>query len=311
MIDLGRLRVLRELKLRGTVGTVAEALGYTPSAVSQQLAQLQRDIGVPLTERVGRRLRLTEAGEALAHESEALLAQAQRAEEAALAACGLVAGTVRVVGFQTALIHLVAPALATLAADYPQLSVEVLDDEFERVLQDLVLQEVDFVLTNEYENLPRARRDDLTAEILVTEPAKLVMPAGHRLADGPVHVADLAAERWAHGYPGTAHFEMTEKVCLEYGRFRPDVRTRSNDLLVVLALVAQGQAIALLPELVSAQDTTGVVIRELEEIEIRRQIVLWTRVGADTRPSIRAVRDALRSAADALVAGRPALTRGG
>src|SRR5947208_3979051 len=153
MIDLVRLRVLRELQLRGTVGAVAGALGYSPSAVSQQLAQLQRDIGVPLTERVGRRLRLTEAGETLARAAEGLLAQAKQAEDAARAACGLVAGTVRLVAFQTALLHLVAPALEALTAQYPDLVVEVLDDEFEHALQSLVLQEVDLVISNEYDRL--------------------------------------------------------------------------------------------------------------------------------------------------------------
>ncbi|MCO5994218.1 LysR family transcriptional regulator [Actinoallomurus rhizosphaericola] len=312
MIDLVRLRVLRELQLRGTVGAVADALGYSPSAVSQQLAQLQKDVGVRLTERVGRRLRLTEAGETLARAADGLLAQARQAEEAARAACGVVAGTVRIVAFQTALLNLVAPALDALSARYPDLVVEVLDDEFERALQALVLQEVDLVISNQYDAVRRPRTAGLTDELLLTEPTRLILPAGHRLAatEAPVRVADLAGEVWASGHPGTAHAELTERLCVEHGGFRPEVRYRSNDLLVILALAAHGQAIVLLPELVRFTDQSGIAIRDLADADVRRRVLVWTRRDGDVRPSVRAVLDALHSAADGLASVRPGVTRG-
>ncbi|GAA4091077.1 LysR family transcriptional regulator [Actinomadura miaoliensis] len=312
MLDLGRLRVLRELKLRGTVSAVADALGYSPSAVSQQLAQLQREVGVPVVERAGRRLRLTEAGEVLAGHAETLLASAQRAEEEALAASGRVAGTVRAVAFQTALLHVVAPVLPRLAADHPELIVEVVDEEFARVLQALVLREIDLVLTDEYTHLPRPRRPELNAEVLVSEPMRIALPAGHPLAarPGPVRMAELTEQVWATGHVGTNHADLLERTCVELGGYRPVVRYRSNDLLVIFAVIAHGGAAAIVPDLALAEDQAGIVVRDIADARVSRRMVMWTRVGADVRPSVRAVLAALRDSADALVAGRPGLVRG-
>ncbi len=306
------MRVLRELKLRGTLAAVADSLGYTPSAVSQQLAQLQRDVGVPVVERAGRRLRLTEAGEVLVVHAEALLARAKRAEEEALAASGRVAGVVRLVGFQTALLHVLAPALPRLAEAYPDLVVDVLDEEFHRVLQALVLQEIDVVLTDEYSHLPRPRRPELTSEVLVTETMRVGMPEGHPLAraDGPVRMADLAGCRWATGHVGTNHGELLERTCVELGGFRPDVRYRSNDLMVIFAMVAQGGAVCLVPDLALAEREEGILVRDVADAPVERRMVLWTRVGAEVRPSVEAVLRELRRSADQLVERRPSVRRG-
>ncbi|MGI5419621.1 LysR family transcriptional regulator [Actinomadura luteofluorescens] len=312
MLDLGRLRVLRELKLRGTLAAVADSLGYTPSAVSQQLAQLQRDIGVPVVERAGRRLRLTEAGEVLVEHAEVLLARAKRAEEAALAASGRVAGVVRLVGFQTALLHVLAPALPRLAEAYPDLTVDVLDEEFHRVLQALVLQEIDVVLTDEYSHLPRPRRPELTSEVLVTEIMRVGMPEDHPLAGpgGPVRMADLAGCPWATGHVGTNHADLLERTCVELGGFRPDVRYRSNDLMVIFAMVAQGGAVCLVPDLALAEREEGIVVRDVADAPVDRRMVMWTRVGAEVRPSVTAVLRELRRSADLLVERRPSCRRG-
>ncbi|MFC5754438.1 LysR family transcriptional regulator [Actinomadura rugatobispora] len=312
MMDLGRLRVLRELELRGTVGAVAEALGYSPSAVSQQLAQLQRETGVPLVERVGRRLRLTAAGEVLAGHAEALLAQAQRAREETLAASGRVAGVVRLVGFQTALLHVLAPALPGLAERYPELALEITDEEFHRVLMALVRAEIDVVLTDEYTHLPRPHRPGLAAEVLITEPIRIALPAGdrHAAGGGPVRVADLAGHPWVTGHVGTNVADLLERTCVELGGFRPEIRFRSNDFLVVFAMVARAGAACLVPDLAMAERQEGVVVRDIAEARVLRRMVMWTRAGADVRPSVGAVLDALRSSADELAARRPSIVRG-
>ncbi|WP_272499059.1 LysR family transcriptional regulator [Actinomadura litoris] len=312
MLDLARLRVLRELKLRGTVGAVAEALGYSPSAVSQQLAQLQKDVGVSLVERAGRRLRLTEAGDVLAGHAETLLAGAHRAEEAALAASGRVAGVVRVVGFTTALVHVLAPALPGLAERYPELVVDVMEEEFVRVLQALVLQEIDVVLTDEYSHLPRPRRPELTSEVLVTEKMRVALPEAHPLARGagPLRMAEMAAHPWATGHVGTNHADLLERTCVALGGFRPDIRYRSNDMLVIFAMIARGGAACLVPDLALAELEEGIVVRDIADAPVERRMVLWTRTGADVRPSVRAVLEALRRSADELAAGRTTLVRG-
>ncbi|MFC4910481.1 LysR family transcriptional regulator [Actinomadura gamaensis] len=312
MLDLGRLRVLRELQLRGTAGAVAEALGYSPSAVSQQLAQLQREVGVPLVEKVGRRLRLTPAGEVLAARAQGVLDEARRAEEEALAASGRVAGTVRIVAFQTALLHVLAPALPGLAAEYPDLTVDVLDEEFIRVLQALTLQEIDVALTDEHSQLPRVRRPELVAEELLSEPVQVAMPEGHPLAasGGPIPLAALSDERWVAGHVGTNHADVLERACLDLGGFRPDVRYRTNDIMVMFAMIAHGGAVSVMPDLAFAEQQPGVVTRPLAGEPLRRRMVLWTRVGADVRPSVRALLDALRESAGDLAARRPSLVRG-
>src|SRR3954467_10901245 len=117
MLDLRRLRLLRELSARGTIGAVAEALSYSPSAVSQQLAQLEKEAGVPLLERAGRNVRLTAAGQTLAGHAGARLARVEEAEARMAATAGLVAGTLRVATFQSAGLYLLAPALKRLAAE--------------------------------------------------------------------------------------------------------------------------------------------------------------------------------------------------
>ncbi|MFI0447864.1 LysR family transcriptional regulator [Actinomadura sp. 6N118] len=315
MLDLGRLRILRELKQLGTVGAVADILGYSPSAVSQQLAQLQKDVGVPLVEKVGRRLRLTTAGEVLAEHAESLLVQAQRAEEATVAAGGRVAGTVKVVGFQTALLHVLAPALPALRTDYPDLCVDVLDEEFSRVLQALVLQDIDVVMTDEYSHLPRPNRPELTAEVLITEHMRLAMPEMHPLAASgePVRLADLADAAWATGHVGTNHSDLLERTCVDVAGFRPDIRHRSNDILVIFAMIAQG-AVAFAPDLALAEREPGIVVREIAEADVLRRMVMWTRTGTESpsngRPAVRAVMQALRQSADALAKARPSLIRG-
>jgi DNA-binding transcriptional LysR family regulator len=130
MIDLRRLRLLRESWARGTVAAVAEALSYSPSAVSQQLAELQREAGVTLFERAGRRLRLTDAAHVLARHADVLLARMEQAEaELAAAAGGGIAGVVRVAAFQTAAINMLPSALRAMAASHPALRVEVTEAE--------------------------------------------------------------------------------------------------------------------------------------------------------------------------------------
>ncbi|WP_018653464.1 LysR family transcriptional regulator [Actinomadura flavalba] len=311
MLDLGRLRVLRELKQRGTAGAVAEALGYSPSAVSQQLAQLQREVGVPLVERAGRRLRLTEAGEVLAERAGALLLDAERAEEAAHAASGRVGGVVRVAGFQTALLHVLAPALPGLAREYPDLTVEIVDEEFNRVLRELVSQEIDVVITDEYSHLPRPERPELHAEVLITEPMRVAFSERHPLAasGAPVAMAELAGENWITGHVGTNHTDLLERAGVEFGGFRPRIRHRSNDLLVILAVVAHGGAVCLVPDLALAERTDGVVVRDLADAALHRRMVLWRRSGSDVRPSVRVLLDALRAQAETLLHSRPGLHR--
>src|SRR6266545_6935687 len=127
VLDLRRLRLLRELSERGTIAAVADALQFTPSAVSQQLAMLEREAGVPLLERAGRGVRLTDAALVLVDHAEALLERAAVAEADLAAAAGTVAGRARIAGFESVALRLALPAMEALARDAPGLRCEILE----------------------------------------------------------------------------------------------------------------------------------------------------------------------------------------
>jgi DNA-binding transcriptional LysR family regulator len=299
VLDLRRLRLLRELRDRGTVGAVAAALDYSPSAVSQQLRVLERETGVELLERSGRRIRLTEAGLTLARHAERLLAAAEEAEAELAAADGSVTGTVRIAAFQTATLALMPSALSTLALAHPQLRIEVMEAEPEAALHELALGELDLVIADEWEYVPDIRLEGLLREELLSERVRLVLPAGHPRAEGgePVKLAAVAEAPWACGPPPSAHDKLVQRACRVLGGFSPDVRHRSTDLLVLLTLVRTGHAVTLLPDLVRAEDDATLAVRNLAEGPLTRLVFTAVRAATAERPALAAVRAALREAA--------------
>src|SRR5829696_4110694 len=179
MLELRRLRLLRELHQRGTIAAVADALRFTPSAVSQQLAQLERDAGVALTERAGRGVRLTDAALVLVEHAEALLERAALAEADLAAAAGTVAGRGRIAGFQSALLRLALPAIAALSRDAPRLRCELVEAEPEEALPALALGDVDLVLGDEWQHQPWTLPDGVQRHELFADPVHLVLPSSH------------------------------------------------------------------------------------------------------------------------------------
>src|SRR5918999_1432581 len=159
MLELRRLRLLRELHQLGTIAAVADALQFTPSAVSQQLAMLEREAGVPLLERAGRGVRLTDAALVLVQHAEALLERAELAEADLAAAAGTVAGRGRIAGFQSVMLRIAIPAMEALKRDAPRLRCGVIEAEPEQALPALALGDVDLVLGDEWEHQPRRLPD--------------------------------------------------------------------------------------------------------------------------------------------------------
>ncbi len=302
MLDLKRLRLLRELAARGTIGAVAESLSYSPSAVSQQLALLEREAGVPLLERVGRNVRLTAAAQQLVTHTDALLARVEEAEADLAATADQITGTLHVAAIQSAGLYLLAPALRRLAAEHPALRVEVTDAEPETSMPAVALGSLDLVLGDEYPFLPRAPDSRLDLEPLIEEEFRVMLPAEHRLAaeDGPVALAALRDDAWAAGKADSHYGELTIRACRALGGFEPDVHHRSNDLLMLLALVANGQAVTLLPDLVRADREPGVVVRDVAEAPLRRTVFGATRRGSARVPALNALRAALRDTAAGL-----------
>jgi DNA-binding transcriptional LysR family regulator len=299
MLDLRRLRLLRELRDRGTVGAVAEALGYSASAVSQQLRVLEAETGAELLERTGRRVRLTPAGLTLTRHAERLLAAAEEAEAELAASSGGVAGTVRVAAFQTATLALIPPVLTSLGETHPLLRLEVEESEPEPALHALTTGDLDLVIADEWEYVPRAGQDGLLREELLREGVRLVLPRDHPLAarPGPVALRDLAASPWACGRPPSAHDRLVNRACRVMGGFTPDIRHRSTDLLVLLALVRSGHAVTLLPDLVGADTDPTLTLRDVAEGPLTRLVFTAVREASAAHPALSAVRAALREAA--------------
>jgi len=303
MLDLHRLRLLREVHDRGTVHGAARALGYTPSAISQQLSVLEREAGTPLLERVGRNVRLTAAGQVLVRHASTLLEGVEAAEaELASVAAGRVAGVVRIASFQSAFLRIVAPAIRTLASTHPDVRVEATEAEVEQAAPALRLQQLDVVVGDEYDGQPRPVHTDLHRAALLREKIRVVLPPGHpEAAVERVPIAQLAGIPWAACQPGTGHREMQVRVCRELGGFEPDLRYSSDDFLILLELVRTTGAGALLPDLVLGQGAPGVVVRLPAEGAVGRDVFLLTR--RSQTPAVAAVAEALRVAASRSMPG--------
>src|SRR4051794_4798955 len=299
MLELRRVRLLRELAARGTIAAVADALQFTPSAVSQQLAILEREAGVPLLERAGRGVRLTDAALTLVEHADALLERAALAEADLAAAAGTVTGRARVAGFQSVMLKLAIPAIEALARDAPRLRCELVEAEPEQAIPGLALGDIDVVLADEWQHQPRALPPSLERHELLSDPVNVVLPEHHPALErhtGAVPLAELADEPWATGHPAMGWEEMTQRLCRELGGFEPDIRFRANDANVSLALVARGLALALIPDLPLVGGRPGVAIRPIAESEVTRAIFAVTRAADAARPSTQALLAAIRTA---------------
>ena len=303
MLDLRRLRLLRELNERGTIAAVADALQFTPSAVSQQLAILEREAGVPLLERAGRGVRLTDPGLVLVDHANALLERAALAEADLAAAEGSVTGRARIGSFQSAAHKLALPAIDALRRDAPRLRCELVEAEPEESLPALAIGDLDLALCDEWQHQPvrlppGVERTDLTEDVV-----RIVLPADHEAARHHPHavpLAKLADEIWVTGHVGIAWHGMTRRVCRQHGGFEPDIRHRANDATIGLAFVAHGLAVALLPDLPIPERYPGIALRSIAEGPVTRSIFAAYR-GTDTaRPSMRALLDAVSAAGAAL-----------
>jgi DNA-binding transcriptional LysR family regulator len=289
MLDVRRLRLLRELSHRGTIAAVAEALVLTPSAVSQQLSVLEREAGVALLERSGRRVVLTPAARALVRHAEVELAQLEQARAELLAAGRGAAGPVRIGTFPTAARALLPAALVDLARRHPDLEPMVTEIDPARAADALRSGELDVALTHEYDLVPAEDEPGISVEPLCGE---RMFVAGLD-ADGPEDgLWRWRAEAWITALPGTLCERMTRRAC-EAAGFAPRVRHRVDEFATVLALVAAGQGVAVVPEL-ALVDVPPVV--RLAVVPMRRRTALAHRSGAGRHPAVAAVGAALRAA---------------
>ena len=298
MLDPRRLAVLREFAVQGTIARAAEALSFTPSAVSQQLSQLQRESGVALFRRSGRRLELTDAGRMLASRAGELLARHEEVEAELAQAAGEVSGTVRVAAFQTASRALVLPAIERLATTHPGVRLELIELEGEDSLPLAARGGAELAIAEEYDHAPRPHLAGLVRTYLDPDEMVLALPAGHAAAAAdPVPLPSLRDVAWATGHAGTAFSDMVMRICRAIGGFEPDVRYRVSDMDLLLGLVATSRAAALVPTLGHPEREPGVAVRRIAGGSFRRALFIATRASDRDRPATAAAVAALEEAA--------------
>lgn len=305
MLDVRRLRLLRELARRGTIAAVAEALAFSPSAVSQQLSVLEREAGLPLLERTGRRVRLTPAGQHLVGHAEAVLERLEQAESDLAEARGGLAGVLRIGAFPTATRAIVPAALTALARRHPGLEPMVLETDPAAVAHALRSGDLDVALVHAYDFVPAAQEPGLATEPLYREAMYLAAPAAG--APEPPAGDDLGAvlrthaeDPWITATPGTLCHAMTERACQAAG-FTPRVRHRVDEFATVLALVAAGQGVAVVPQLGVTGPADPAV--RLTRLRMRRRTNLAFRSGAGAHPAVAAFGVALRASLPPELAG--------
>jgi DNA-binding transcriptional LysR family regulator len=300
VLDVHRLRLLRELDRRGTLAAVAAALGYSPSAVSQQLSQLEVEAGTTLLERVGRGVVLTPAARVLVQHADLVLAQLEQAETDLAAMAGEVTGVLRVASFQTVLFALVPRTLTLLTERFPALRVVIDHREAAPAFSALAAHDVDLVLGEEYPDRPNPRPAEVDEEDLLHDRLRLLVPATGPWA-GASRIEDLSTASWVLEPQGTDPGDWALARCRRAG-FEPDVRIRTPDALLHVHLVETGHAVALLPELALAGRPRLRVV-DLPEDPTRR-LFTGVRRGAGGRPAVQAFRAALREVAADRAVGR-------
>lgn len=301
MLEVKRLRLLWELSARGTVAAVAEALNYSPSAVSQQLALLEREAGVPLLRKVGRTLELTAAAEALVAETEELLAGLERAEALLHRGHSEVTGTMRVAAFQTVLLAILPQTLRRMRREHPRLRIEVVQVEPEAALHETWARGFDFVIAEQYPGHATAHFAGLDREPLTSDRIRLALPPAGTAASAFDRVANLAAAEklpWVMEPHGAASRHWAEQACRSAG-FEPDVRFETADLQAHVRLIESGNAVALLPGLMQVGADHRLRFLDLEGGP-RRTLFTAARASSSGHPAFEALRRVLQEEADAL-----------
>lgn len=293
MLNFHRLRILREIAERGTVSAAAKALWMSPSSVSQHMTALEAETGVVLLERVGRRVRLTPAAHRLVAHTENMLADMERAEADLALAREQVVGRLAISAFPTAARTLMIPAAIKLMREHPGLTLDLTDLEQPESFTELRSGNLDIAVGLEYTLAPATQEPGLELEPLLSEPVYLAMSPDHPLAEKPVRLEDLRADRW-FAARGPSPCRQAVLRATAYAGFEPRVELLdSADYDVILTAVSAGLGVTLVPYLALAQAREDVVIRPLDELPLRRNVYAAVREGSRTAPPIAAAIDAM------------------
>lgn len=293
MIDLGRLRALHAVAVHGSVGAAAAALGYTPSAVSQQIAKLERETRTVLLERRGRGVVLTDAAEALAATARHVLSLVERAEVTLEEQRGQAIGRLTLASFATAARGLLPGVLADLTRHCPDLDVRLIETDPYLAAEMVARGEVDLAIVQDWPSTPLPVAGGVSRETLGEDPVDLLLWADHPLAALPlVKITDLAGQRWISVPPGNICHDWLVHTMREVGQ-EPDIGHQVGEFETQIALIAAGLGIGLVPRLGRGRLPARVLARPVQPEPARRVFTLW-RTQASRRPAITAARSALR-----------------
>jgi DNA-binding transcriptional LysR family regulator len=269
MLDVRRMKVLREVGVRGSFSAAAEALNFTQSAVSQHIAALEREAGTQLVERGSRGVRLTEAGRVLVDHADAILARIECAEDDLAAIAGLRGGRLRLLSFQSAGATLLPRAVAAFHERHPRVELSMIEAEPNEAAARMRSGEADLALVYDHELTPGLLPPELELTHLIDDPYEVIIPKGHPLAGRRrLSLADFAEDHWIASSSLDGCRRITDGVCREAG-FEPRVAFELDETLAAQALVAAGVGITLLPRLALATLHPGVVSRPLSDAPTR------------------------------------------
>ncbi|WP_432537284.1 LysR family transcriptional regulator [Kineococcus arenarius] len=299
MIDVAALRALGSVAACGTLARAAEELGFTASAISQQIKRLERQVGVPVLAPAGRGVVLTPAGRALVDCAPEVFQAIERCVHAATSlAQGVPRGTLHVVAFSTAIRGLLAPLLARLSQRCPQLRVHVSEQDPDAALRAVEAGAADLALVHDADGLPAVLPSALTQRPVHVDVGDVVMRQTHPLArlERPLSSGDLAEHPWVTSPPGTLCHQWFRRL-FAAGPVEPDVRHAADDFATQLSLVEATDVIALVPRLARPPLGSGLVSRPLQTPPRREVCAAWRR-SAQASPAVRAVLSELGSEGD-------------
>ncbi len=290
MLDVRRLNVLREVASRGSFSAAADRLFLSQSAVSQQVAALEREVGMPLLDRTRDGPRLTDAGRALVAHADAVIARLDEAERELQAIAGLEGGELRMASFASASATIVTEAAAEFTKRYPKVRLSLSEAEPEdSVPPRLRAGELDLALMLDYPIVPEEPHRDLELTLLLTESMHLALPSDHRYAERQtVRLADLADEPWLAGVAPSSCREVVVRACQEAG-FEPEISYESDDYAVLQGLVAAGLGVTFLPDLALPMLRSDLVVRAAKPEAPKRRIWAATRSAGSRSPATEAM----------------------
>lgn len=306
MLDLKRLRVLREVAEQGSFSAAAESLYVSQSAVSQQISALEAEVGVPLLIRLRSGPVLTDAGTLLVSHADAAIARLEQAERELGELSGLGTGELRLISFPSASATLVTRAASAFREDHPDIRLTVTEGDPEESVPQLKRGGHDLAVVYDFELNPFPSDRDLELRPLLTEEMHIALPADHRLAGRDrIELEELATESWLCGRPNGSCRELTILSCRRAG-FEPDVSFESNDYNVIQSLVAAGMGVTLLPDLTLTSPHAGIkVVPVAPEAPVRR---VWaaTLVAGSRSSATEAMLDVLEAVSAGVLEQAPA-----